>query len=67
MTPNASESGQDDDPSPPDESFALPVPDLAHWRGGNAGVEGVWSFDGRDAGAEVLVTALVHGNELCGA
>ena len=48
-------------------SFLLPVPDLAAWRAGNTGVEGVWSFDSGRPGRHALVTALVHGNELCGA
>lgn len=47
--------------------FELPVPDLGPWRQGNAGVEGVWHFDAGASGRRVLITALVHGNELCGA
>lgn len=47
--------------------FDLPKPDLAAWRAGNTGVEGVWQFDSGQPGREVLITALVHGNELCGA
>lgn len=47
--------------------FALPRPDIAAWRAGNTGTEGVWHFDSGRAGRRVLVTALVHGNELCGA
>jgi predicted deacylase len=48
-------------------AFELPVPDLDRWRAGNTGVEGVWRFEAVQPGREVLVTALVHGNELCGA
>jgi predicted deacylase len=47
--------------------FLLPVPELGPWREGNTGVEGVWRFESRVPGPEVLVTALIHGNELCGA
>jgi len=47
--------------------FLLPVPDLSSVRSGNTGVEGVWHFDSREPGRHVLVTSLVHGNELCGA
>lgn len=47
--------------------FELQPPDLGSWRAGNTGVEGVWRFDSGTPGREVLVTALVHGNELCGA
>ena len=48
-------------------SFELPVPDLSAVRAGNTGVEGVWQFDSGQPGRQVLITALVHGNELCGA
>lgn len=48
-------------------AFELPRPDLSPWRQGNTGVEGVWHLDGPQPGRRVLVTALVHGNELCGA
>ena len=47
--------------------FHLPKPDIASWRVGNTGVEGVWQFDSGEPGREVLITALIHGNELCGA
>ncbi len=47
--------------------FELQPPDISAWRVGNTGVEGVWRFDSGQAGRKVLVTALVHGNELCGA
>lgn len=48
-------------------AFELPVPDLSAWRAGNTGVEGVWHFDSGQSGRSVMVSALVHGNELCGA
>ena len=48
-------------------SFELPAPDLSALRAGNTGVEGVWQFDSGQPGRHVLITALVHGNELCGA
>ena len=47
--------------------FDLPAPDLSAWRAGNTGTEGVWHFDSGLPGRQVLVTALIHGNELCGA
>ena len=50
-----------------DLQFELPTPDIAGWRAGNTGVEGVWQFDSNQPGRDVLITALVHGNELCGA
>jgi predicted deacylase len=48
-------------------AFELPVPELGALRGGNTGVEGVWRFDSGLRGRHVMVSALVHGNELCGA
>lgn len=47
--------------------FSLTAPDLGPWRAGNTGVEGVWHFDAGAPGRRVLLSALVHGNELCGA
>jgi hypothetical protein len=47
--------------------FTLPSPDITPWRAGNAGVEGVWQFDSGVPGRHVMLSALVHGNELCGA
>jgi len=51
----------------PTLAFLLDVPDIAAWRAGNTGVDGVWTFDSGRPGRHALITALVHGNELCGA
>lgn len=48
-------------------TFALPAPDLGPWRAGNTGTEGVWRFDSGRPGRHVMISALIHGNELCGA
>lgn len=48
-------------------AFALPKPDITVWRSGNSGTEGVWRFDSGKPGRQVMISALVHGNELCGA
>ncbi|MFN4117775.1 succinylglutamate desuccinylase/aspartoacylase family protein [Acidovorax sp.] len=48
-------------------TFELPAPDIGAWRAGNTGTEGVWHFDSGQPGRHVMVSALVHGNELCGA
>jgi hypothetical protein len=45
----------------------MQAPDLARWIGGNTGTAGVWRFEAAAPGRDVLVTALIHGNELCGA
>ena len=50
-------------------AFAMEVaaPDLLRWRPGNAGLAGFWRFDGPEPGPNVVIVALVHGNEICGA
>ena len=45
----------------------LEAPDIAPYRAGNTGVEYVTSFTGPEPGPHVLVCALTHGNEICGA
>ncbi|MGJ7542125.1 succinylglutamate desuccinylase [Variovorax sp. LT1R16] len=47
--------------------FQLSAPDLSAWRAGNTGVEGVWHFEAEAPGRHVMISALVHGNEVCGA
>lgn len=47
--------------------FELECPDLSVWRHGNTGTAGVWRFRAKRAGPRVAITALIHGNELCGA
>ncbi len=45
----------------------LGAPDIGPWREGNTGVDWVHRLDSGRAGARVLVQALTHGNEICGA
>ena len=45
----------------------LTPPDIEPYRAGNTGVEYVTSFVASEPGPHVLVTALTHGNEICGA
>ena len=51
----------------PNYAVELTPPDIEPYRAGNTGVDYVTSFDGAVAGPHVLVTALTHGNEICGA
>jgi predicted deacylase len=53
----------------PESNYAVELspPDIEPYRSGNTGVEYVTSFDSGVAGPHVLVTALTHGNEICGA
>lgn len=46
---------------------AVDVPDLSPWATGNIGLPYVWSWQAAVPGPHVAITALVHGNELCGA
>ncbi len=48
-------------------SFDIPIPDLSHERQGNTKTPGVWEWDSGKAGPNVMVSALIHGNEICGA
>lgn len=59
---------------PPGEEAALPrlevrlpLPDLAPWRAGNTGIEGVWTLAAPEPGPHLMLTAVVHGNEISGA
>lgn len=45
----------------------IAAPDIARWKQGNTGVDHVWHFDSGRPGPRVMVQALTHGNELCGA
>jgi predicted deacylase len=53
----------------PEPSYAVELipPDIEPYRAGNTGVDYVTRFDSGVAGPDVLVTALTHGNEICGA
>jgi len=45
----------------------LVPPDIEPYRAGNTGIEYVTSFEAKEPGPHVVVTALTHGNEICGA
>src|ERR1051325_3105189 len=45
----------------------LTAPDIEPYRAGNTGVEYVTTFTAAEAGQHVMVTAVTHGNEICGA
>jgi predicted deacylase len=45
----------------------LDPPDLSPWRTGNTGIDYVWSFTAAAPGPHVMLSALMHGNEICGA
>ena len=45
----------------------LIAPDISAYRAGNTGIDYVTTFDSGIAGPHVMVSAVTHGNELCGA
>src|SRR5499427_3533101 len=51
----------------PNYAVELNPPDIEPYRAGNTGIEYVTTFDSGMPGPHVLVTALTHGNEICGA
>jgi hypothetical protein len=51
----------------PTYKVELTPPDIEPYRAGNTGIDYVTTFDSGLAGPHVLVTALTHGNEICGA
>ena len=51
----------------PMTAVELSPPDITPYEAGNTGIPYVTSFDSGRAGPHVLVNALAHGNELCGA
>ena len=48
-------------------AIEVAFPDLDRWAAGNTGIPYVWTFGSERAGPHVLVQALTHGNEVCGA
>jgi hypothetical protein len=45
----------------------LAAPDISGWLHGNTGISGVWHYAAAVPGPHVVITALVHGNEIAGA
>ncbi len=52
-----------------DESYPVNIvpPDISVYRTGNAGVDYATTYDSGVNGPHTMITAVVHGNELCGA
>jgi predicted deacylase len=51
---------------PNDYPLEIATPDIAPYAKGNTGVPFVWRFDSGQPGPNVMVSAIVHGNEPCG-
>lgn len=45
----------------------IELPDISPYRQGNTGVDYVTTFDSGRSGPHAMISAIVHGNELCGA
>ena len=55
-------------PSTPNEyPLELPHPDISAHSPGNRGIPYCYTFEASEPGPHVMVSAVVHGNELCGA
>ena len=46
---------------------SLVPPDISSYRVGNKGVDYIHQFDSGKSGPHVMISSVVHGNELCGA
>ncbi|WP_425092961.1 succinylglutamate desuccinylase [Tropicimonas sp. S265A] len=51
---------------PNEYAVELPTPDIEPYADGNTGIPFVWRFDSGQPGPNVMVSAIVHGNEPCG-
>lgn len=54
-------------PAIPLPTIEVAFPDISRWEAGNAGIPYVWTFASPAPGPHVVVQALTHGNEVCGA
>lgn len=45
----------------------LTAPDISPYAKGNTGIDYITTFEGAEPGPHVMITAVVHGNEVCGA
>jgi len=56
-------------PQDPRDKYPIDMmpPDIEPFRTGNTGVDFITRFQAKDPGPHVMITAVVHGNELCGA
>jgi predicted deacylase len=52
-----------------EDSYPVKIapPDISAYKAGNTGIDYATTLDSGSAGPHVMVTAVVHGNELCGA
>lgn len=51
----------------PDHPVELTPPDISAYKAGNTGVDYVTTMDSGKPGPHVMINAVTHGNEICGA
>ena len=54
-------------PTTDDYPIELTAPDISPYKESNTGIDYITTFDSGQAGPHVAITAVVHGNEVCGA
>ncbi|MEM8951086.1 MAG: succinylglutamate desuccinylase/aspartoacylase family protein [Pseudomonadota bacterium] len=52
---------------PDDDPVEIEIPDIEPYLAGNTGIRGITVFDSGRPGPHVMISAVVHGNEPCGA
>ena len=60
-------SGSEGGGAATESPIELQAPDIGRWQDGGTGVDWVHVFDSGRSGPSVMVQALTHGNEICGA
>src|SRR5207248_7197496 len=61
------DAGRTAHPPAPAPAIEVDFPDLTPYAFGNAGTPYVWTFGSNEPGPHVVIQALTHGNEVCGA
>ena len=67
MSPPAPAGATGGAPPFPPPAIEVSFPDISRWEAGNTGIPYVWTFASPEPGPHVVVQALTHGNEVCGA
>jgi predicted deacylase len=67
VNPTGLSDVRSDQPGLPAFEVGLSAPALTPWLAGNTGVPGFWRFASASPGPNLLIVALIHGNEIAGA
>lgn len=52
---------------PTEDPVEIDIPDIEPYLAGNTGIQGITCFDSGKPGLHIMISAVVHGNEPCGA